>query len=80
MRGDLIIRELKRNQKAVRRVQLNKRGVMLAHHTSPQTIRVYNRNIAISYTGIYLAKVCFLPNRKIGFISDKYPCKKPDKE
>ena len=49
---------------------------MLAHHTSPQTIRVDNRNIAISYTGIYLAKVCFLPNHKIGFISDKYPCKK----
>ena len=53
---------------------------MLAHHTSTQTIRVYNRNIAISYIGIYLAKGLFLPNRKIGFISDKYPCKKPDKE
>lgn len=53
---------------------------MLTHHTSTQTIRVYNRNIAISYTGIYLAKVCFLPNHKIGFISDKYPYEKPDKE
>ena len=53
---------------------------MLAHHTSPQTIRVDNRNIAISYTGIYLVKGLFLPNRKIGFISDKYPYEKPDKE
>ncbi len=53
---------------------------MLAHHTSTQTIRIYNRNIAISYIGIYLAKGLFLPNHKIGFISDKYPYEKPDKE
>lgn len=53
---------------------------MLAHNTSTQTIRVYNRNIAISYISIYLVKGLFLPNRKIGFISDKYPYKKPDKE
>ena len=53
---------------------------MLAHNTSTQTIRVYNRNIAISYISIYLVKGLFLPTRKIGFISDKYPYKKPDKE
>ncbi len=53
---------------------------MLAHHTSTQTICVYNRNIAINYIGIYLFKSLFLPNHKIGFIPDKYPYKKPDKE